>query len=205
LTGPDHEPSTVNKYQHQLAADIHCSEALGKIVCVGRNYAEHAKELNNPVPRQPLLFIKPSTAAVSMLEPVAIPRGQGACHHELEMSVLIVESLTRASSEQAVDAIGGIGLALDLTLRDLQSALKQNGQPWERAKAFDGACPLSPFVSLGTKPGRAKQGELQQLDIKLYRNGLIQQAGNTTDMLFRLWSCWLKSAIALACYRGMWC
>jgi 2-keto-4-pentenoate hydratase/2-oxohepta-3-ene-1,7-dioic acid hydratase in catechol pathway len=167
----------LSNYRHQLAADINCCDQLGKIVCVGRNYAEHARELNNPIPKQPLLFIKPATAAVNMNEPLLIPAGQGACHHELEMAVLIAAPLTNASAEQAKAAIAGIGLALDLTLREVQEQLKQKGQPWERAKAFDGACPLSPFVS-------AVGVDLQRLPLQLLRNGDLQQSGNSADMLF---------------------
>jgi 2-keto-4-pentenoate hydratase/2-oxohepta-3-ene-1,7-dioic acid hydratase in catechol pathway len=179
----------VKNYRHQFIAGndvpdtvtkpyvVTKPDSLTKIVCVGRNYAEHARELNNPVPQQPLLFIKPATAAVSMLEPITIPKGQGACHHELEMSVLVAEPLTNATLAQARSAVVGIGLALDLTLRDLQDVLKQKGHPWERAKAFDGACPLSPFVSV-------KGVHLQQLSLELFLNGQRQQVGNTADMLF---------------------
>ncbi|MFA7555522.1 MAG: fumarylacetoacetate hydrolase family protein [Spongiibacteraceae bacterium] len=171
----------IKAYRHHLigaiSSDALSNSPLGKIVCVGRNYADHAKELNNPIPKQPLLFIKPATAAVAMDQPITIPKGLGACHHELEMAILIGGVLTHASAEQAQAAIAGIGLALDLTLRDVQDDLKRQGQPWERAKAFDGACPLSPFVS-------AKGIDLQQLSLQLYRNDQLQQSGNTADMLF---------------------
>ncbi len=158
-------------YQHMMLDGTEFPHALGKIVCVGRNYADHAKELNNPIPKQPLLFIKPATAAV------AIPAGQGECHHELEMAVLIGRELSGAVEADSLAAIAGIGLGIDLTLRDIQSTLKEKSQPWERAKAFDGSCPLSPFVEAG---GR----DIQQLDITLWRNGKVQQQGNTRDMLF---------------------
>ncbi len=164
-------------YQHQFSADLNSTHHLGKIVCVGRNYADHAKELNNPIPKQPLLFIKPSTAAVAMQETISLPRNMGSCHHELEMAVLIGQTLRQASTEQVERAIIGIGLGLDLTLRDVQTTLKEKGQPWERAKAFDGSCPLSPFVS-------ADGIDLQNLDLKLMVNGELRQSGNTRDMLF---------------------
>lgn len=164
-------------YQHQFVDAIRCTTRLDKIVCVGRNYAEHARELNNPVETAPLLFIKPSTAAVPMAPSFRIPRGRGRVHHELEMAVLIGEPLTDAPRQQVVQAIVGVGLALDLTLRDLQAELKQRSHPWERAKAFDGACPLSPFVS-------SRGIDLQALDIRLKCNGHLQQRGNTGDMLF---------------------
>ena len=164
-------------YQHQFSAGIHCTVQLGKIVCIGRNYAAHARELSNPVESTPLLFMKPATAAVPMAGDFSIPRDRGAVHHELEMAVLIGAPLTRATREQARAAIAGVGLALDLTLREVQDELKRKGHPWERAKAFDGACPLSAFVS-------PEGVELQGLDIELRRNGVVQQSGNTADMLF---------------------
>ncbi len=167
----------MTSYRHQLFSAIECNDQVGKIVCVGRNYADHAKELNNPIPQRPLLFIKPATAAVAMQEPLQLPQGQGGCHHELEMAILIGSSLTRATVEQAEAAIAGVGLALDLTLRDLQSQLKEKGHPWERAKSFDGACPISPFVKVETE-------ELQNLTLNLWRNGELQQSGNTGQMLF---------------------
>jgi 2-keto-4-pentenoate hydratase/2-oxohepta-3-ene-1,7-dioic acid hydratase in catechol pathway len=155
---------------------VPASLPLGKIVCVGRNYAEHAKELNNPLPSEPVLFIKPSTALARLDGPVAIPTAWGCCHFEAEMSVLIGRSLTCCSEQQAVDAIAGIGIALDLTLRDLQAELKEKSLPWEKAKAFDGACPVSAFVTLPAT-------ELQHQQIQLRQNGLLKQDGNSADML----------------------
>ncbi len=151
-------------------------QGLGKIVCVGRNYADHAKELNNPVPTEPILFIKPATAAADMTQPFPIPTNRGSCHVETEMALLIGSTLTRASEAKAGRAIAGVGLGFDLTLRDLQSSLKQKGHPWEKAKAFDGSCPLSTFVS----PGEI---DWQNLQLRLRRNGQLQQDGNSRDML----------------------
>ncbi len=149
----------------------------GKIVCIGRNYADHAKELNNPVPERPLLFIKPATSAVDMLQPIRLPEGRGSCHHETEMALLIGAPLSACDRQQAASAIAGYAVALDLTLRDLQSELKQKGHPWELAKAFDGACPLSPFQPL------EDVAALGQLEISLAINGEIRQQGNSRQML----------------------
>jgi hypothetical protein len=121
-------------YQHSLN-EKDFPHPLGKIVCVGRNYAEHAKELNNPVPSQPILFIKPATAAVSFSPNIAIPANLGSCHHELEISVLIGKTLCNANEEAVIDSIAGLGLGLDLTLRDIQQQLKDKSHPWERAFA----------------------------------------------------------------------
>lgn len=170
-------------YRHNLSNEIVTSDTPGKIVCVGRNYADHAKELNNPIPKQPLLFIKPATAAVDMREDITIPADKGACHHELEMALLIgseLSSVNKDSSDQVfLKAVVGVGLALDLTLRDVQDVMKEKGQPWERAKAFDGSCPLSNFVS-------ANNIDLQNIDLSMYRNNQLQQSGNTRDMLFSI-------------------
>ncbi|WP_346796313.1 fumarylacetoacetate hydrolase family protein [Halomonas sp. Bachu 37] len=153
-------------------------QALGKIVCVGRNYADHAKELNNPVPTEPLLFIKPATSAVDLAEPLSPPFSRGEVHYEIELALLIGETLTHASHDEAESAIVGIGLALDLTLRDVQTRLKEKGHPWEVAKAFDGACPLSSFLPLPHVPN------WNALMFTLEINGEKRQHGEGADMLF---------------------
>ncbi|MDC3248838.1 fumarylacetoacetate hydrolase family protein [Porticoccaceae bacterium] len=151
---------------------------VGKVVCVGRNYAAHARELNNPVPSEPVLFIKPNTSIVCLADPVAIPSHLGQCHFEAEMSILIAEELKAGCDEQqAQQAIAGVGLALDLTLRDLQQQLKDKSLPWEKAKAFDGACPVSDFVSVN------RAGDLQDQQIRMYQNQQLRQDGNSADML----------------------
>jgi len=166
----------MQNYQHLWKDGNPVHLPLGKIVCIGRNYAEHARELNNPVPDEPLLFIKPSTAAVHVTRPLDFPRDRGAVHFETELAVLIGRPLTNASTAEAKAAIFGYGLALDLTLRDVQSQLKEKGQPWERAKAFDGACPLSPFVPAELLP----EGNIHfTLDV----DGERRQTGDTRDML----------------------
>lgn len=167
----------MNRYQHHWKDSTPVHLPLGKIVCVGRNYAEHAKELDNPVPSEPLLFIKPATSAVHVTRPLAFPANQGQVHFETELAVLIGKPLTSASASEAQAAILGYGLALDLTLRELQSQLKDKGHPWERAKAFDGACPLSPFVAADRLPG-------DHITFSLDINEQRQQSGDTRDMLF---------------------
>lgn len=186
-------------YQHQFNDQSPCPFTLGKIVCVGRNYAAHAHELNNPVPTQPLLFIKPATAAVAMAQPIRLPRDhllhnnllhnnlphkQGEVHYETELAILIGERLTAASEDAVRQAIAGYGLALDLTLRDLQSELKKQGHPWELAKAFDGACPVTAFVPaqrVAHVPDAA-----HPLYFSLAVDGIIRQQGDTRQMLHAL-------------------
>ncbi|HET8705203.1 MAG TPA: fumarylacetoacetate hydrolase family protein [Pseudomonadales bacterium] len=164
-------------YQHRFVDQTPCNLPVGKAVCVGRNYAAHAAELNNPVPERPILFIKPRTAIVDLLQPLKLPTQWGAAHHETELVVLIGETLTHADEAQAKQAIAGYGIGLDLTLRDLQNQLKEKAHPWEIAKAFDGAAPLSPFV----KPDQIP--DPQQVEIKLEVNGVVKQQGAASDML----------------------
>ena len=175
-------------YQHILNA-LPLDLPVGKVVCVGRNYAEHARELNNPVPDEPLLFIKPSTAIQTMQTPIKLTPQRGGLHYEAEIAVLINQTLTHASEAEALAAISGVGLALDLTLRDLQSKLKDKGLPWEKAKAFDGSCCLSPFVPADTV-------DLTQLSLKLWINGELRQDGHTDQML--------RSVAALVSHISEW-
>jgi 2-keto-4-pentenoate hydratase/2-oxohepta-3-ene-1,7-dioic acid hydratase in catechol pathway len=150
---------------------------VGKVVCIGRNYMEHIQEMSNHVSEVPLLFMKPSTAVVDMREPVAIPTIKGECHNELEVAVLIAAKLTKVTPEQASKAVFGIGLGLDLTLRDEQHRLKEIGQPWERAKSFDGSCPLSPFVLVNSLSNN------DHFAFELHINDQLVQSGDTNLML----------------------
>ncbi|MGB0449525.1 MAG: fumarylacetoacetate hydrolase family protein, partial [Porticoccaceae bacterium] len=120
---------------------------------------------------------KPATALVNLEQPVSIPVNFGECHFETEMAVLIAEPLTCCTEQQAASAIAGVAVALDLTLRELQSALKEKSLPWEKAKAFDGACPISAFTSL------QHIADLQNQQIQLCQNDVLQQDGNSADML----------------------
>ncbi|MDR5868302.1 fumarylacetoacetate hydrolase family protein [Halomonas koreensis] len=151
---------------------------LGKIVCVGRNYADHARELDNPVPSEPLLFIKPASSAVALEAPIEAPFARGEVHFETELALLIGAPVSEATAAEAEQAIVGIGLALDLTLRDVQARLKEKGHPWERAKAFDGACPLSAFLPLAEVPNWSA------LAFTLAVDGEERQHGHGADMLF---------------------
>lgn len=166
-------------YQHQYLDGTRIHFPMGKVVCVGRNYAEHAKELNNPVPTEPLLFIKPGSCVVALDDSFSIPNDErGAVHYEAEIAVLIGKPLSRKpNAEEVLDAISGFAPALDLTLRELQDKLKAKAYPWEVAKSFDGACVLAPFV-----PGDAVE-DLSDIGIRLSLNGELRQDGNSRDML----------------------
>lgn len=159
-----------------------CAHGLGKVVCVGRNYAAHAKELNNPIPSEPILFIKPASSAIPLAPTFSIPQDQGSVHHELEIAILIGKPLLNANEDDVAEAIIGLGLGLDLTLRDVQAKLKEKGHPWERAKSFDGACPLTEFISTD----KLLIDDWQNIGLKLEKNGQLQQQGNSADMLFAI-------------------
>ncbi|AKA21762.1 fumarylacetoacetate hydrolase family protein [Pseudomonas chlororaphis] len=165
-------------YQHQYVDGTRIHFPVGKIVCIGRNYAEHARELDNPVPSEPLLFIKPGSCVVPLEGGFAIPTERGSVHYEAEIAVLIGKPLsTRPSREEVLDAISGFAPALDLTLRDKQAELKAKGLPWEISKCFDGACVLAPFVVGSTFP------DLADIGIRLTINGEVRQDGNSSIML----------------------
>ncbi len=164
-------------FQPRLEQHIYPSP-VGKIVCVGRSYAAHAAELNNPVPAEPILFIKPADAACALGPVFAVPQGMGSVHHELEIAVLIGETLSNASEETVLASLAGVGIGLDLTLRDVQDGLKAKSLPWEIAKSFDGACPLSDFIAAD------KVEDWADIEISLIRNGKVQQEGNSSAMLF---------------------
>ena len=166
----------MQEYRHIVDGQI-VDLPLGKVVCVGRNYAAHARELNNPVPTEPVLFIKPNTALASLDHPVMIPVHLGACQFEAEMSILIGEPLTDCTKKQAESAILGVGIGLDLTLRHLQDTLKDSRLPWEKAKAFDSSSPVSALVSA------QRLGDLQCQQIQLRQNQQLRQDGNSADML----------------------
>lgn len=154
----------------------------GKIVCVGRNYRAHAEELGNEAPDQPLLFIKPASTLQPLNQPIQWPQVLGSCHHELELSLLIGRPLDgrSVSSKQAMEAVWGYTLGLDLTLRDQQNTLKANGHPWERAKAFPGSAPMGSFIPA------AEIGSTKDLQLELQINGGVRQAAETKSMLFNV-------------------
>ena len=164
-------------YQHQWLDGSQVDLPTGKVVCVGRNYAEHAKELNNPVPTEPLLFIKPTSSIVPLEHPITLKAGFGSVHYETEIAVLIGKTLTNASEDESAAGVVGVGVALDLTLRELQSKLKDKGHPWEKAKGFDGSCPLSAFVSA------EEVVDWQNVPVQLHINGALRQDGNSSQML----------------------
>lgn len=149
-----------------------------KIVCVGRNYAEHAKELGNPIPDRAILFIKPPSSLSPLSEGISWNQALGECHYECEICLKITHPLSRETDPaKALEAVGAVTLGLDLTLRDLQGDLKAKGEPWERAKAFDGACLLADWIEAD------EIGDLQELELIFTINGVERQHGFSKDMI----------------------
>jgi 5-carboxymethyl-2-hydroxymuconate isomerase len=153
---------------------------VGKIVCLARNYVDHIRELGNEVPEAPVLFIKPASSIIGDGETVVIPPFSQECHHEVELAVLIGKFAKNVTEAEAMSHVAGYGVAVDLTLRDVQNELKKKGLPWEVAKGFDTACPLSDFVPA------AEVADPHALPIRLQVNGAIRQDASTALMLRRL-------------------
>lgn len=148
-----------------------------KIICIGRNYSEHAKELGNEVPEDPVIFMKPDTAVLKKGSDFYIPEFSDDVHYELEVVLKISKGGKYIRKEAASKHYEEIGLGIDFTARDLQSKLKNKGLPWELAKGFDGSAVLSDFVS-------KENYDLQNLNFSLAKNQELVQNGNTKDMIF---------------------
>ncbi len=153
---------------------------VGKLVCLGRNYSEHIRELGNEVPDRPVIFIKPATSIVGDGEAVIIPPYSRDCHHEVELAVLIGRKGKDVPEERAMDLVAGYGVAIDMTLRDVQGDLKKKGLPWEIAKGFDTSCPLSSFVPAD------RVADPHALRLRLAVNGTPRQDASTASMMRRI-------------------
>ena len=147
-------------YQHHNWQGALLDYPVSKVVCVGSNYAKHIQEMGSATPEEPVLFIKPETALCDLRQPLILPQGLGPVHHEVELAVLIGATLRQATEDHVLQAIAGYGVALDLTLRDVQSKMKKAGQPWEKAKGFDNSCPISGFI-----PAAAFEGDPQNTSL----------------------------------------
>ena len=149
---------------------------VGKIVAVGRNYAEHAAEMGTPG-EPPVVFLKPASSLVRDMDTVAVPTSAGQVHHEIELVVVIGKPGKAIAVERALEHVLGYAVGLDLTLRDVQKAAKERGEPWALAKGFDGAAPISAVVE------RDEVGDGSGLAIFLDVNGERRQEGNTDQMI----------------------
>ena len=151
-----------------------------RIFCIGRNYAMHVEEMDNDMPDSPIVFSKPVTALLEQGEPIRIPDFCKDFHHEVELVILIGKKCRPQTPEEALDAVAGLGIGLDLTLRDLQLKIMAEGGPWEKTKGFDGSAPLAGFVPY------TSDIDLNNLEISCKVDGEIKQQGNTGDMLFKV-------------------
>lgn len=147
-----------------------------KIFCIGRNYALHAKELNNEIPEKPLVFMKPPTALLKGNKPFYYPEFSSNIHFEGELVVRICKNGKHIQEKFAKNYYDQITLGLDLTARDLQNELKSKGHPWEIAKGFDGSAVIGSLVPF--------QGDIADLSFTIRKNDEIVQSGNCSDMLF---------------------
>ena len=150
-----------------------------KIICIGRNYGAHARELGNAMPEEPVFFLKPSTALLLPGSPIRLPAFSTDVQHELEVVFRVAHGGSAISEAQALSHLDAYTLGLDLTARDIQSEQKAKGLPWEKAKAWDGSAPISDqWVALDAAT------DLSDIRFELERNGTTVQQGNTADMLF---------------------
>lgn len=148
-----------------------------KIICIGRNYVEHAKELGNEIPDYPVIFMKPDTALLKKGSDFYIPEFSNDVHYELEVVLKISKGGKYIQEEFASAYYEEIGLGIDFTARDLQSNLKEKGLPWELAKAFDGSAAVSQFFP-------KEKFNMKNLNFRLLKNGTEVQNGNTSMMIF---------------------
>jgi len=162
-----------------MAGALRFWESGKKIVAIGRNYAQHAKELGNAVPTSPFFFLKPTTSYLPLNSNSQIRLPPGCeVHHEVELGVVIGKTASKISSQNAYDYVGGYCVALDLTARNLQQIAKDKGLPWTQSKGYDNFCPVGNFMI------KSKIPDPQNVELWLSVNGKIRQKGNTNQMLF---------------------
>jgi acylpyruvate hydrolase len=149
-----------------------------KILCIGRNYSEHAKELNNPVPSRPVFFLKPDTALLRNNHPFYLPSFSNEIHYETELVIRISKVGKNIDPKFAHRYYREVALGIDFTARDLQNDCKSKGLPWEIAKAFDHSAVISPFIPL------TETGPIGNIPFSLSINQKQVQQGNTSDMIF---------------------
>ncbi len=149
-----------------------------KIFCIGRNYRDHAKELNNPVPSEPMVFGKFSTALLKGNKPFHYPEFSNEIHHELELVLKVKTHGKHIDPQFARKYYDEISVGIDFTARDVQAKLKAKGHPWEIAKGFNGSAPCGEFVPIDSLPDR------ESINFELLKNGDSVQKGNSSDMIF---------------------
>lgn len=149
-----------------------------KIICIGRNYVDHAKELGNAIPKEPLFFLKPDSAILPKRNPFYIPNFSNEIHYEVELIIKICKLGKNIDKKFASTYFNEIGLGIDFTARDIQENCKEKGHPWEKAKAFDQSAVIS------SKFYNKNELDEQNINFSLTKNGEIVQQGNSSQMLF---------------------
>ena len=161
-----------------------------KIICIGRNYIEHTKELGNPIPKEPLFFLKPETALQPKGHPFFIPDFSNDIHYETEIVIKINKLGKHIEEKFAHKYYSQIGLGIDFTARDIQEICKRKGLPWEKSKGFDGSCPTTNFIS----PDHFTN--LNDIQFMLFINGKERQRGDSSAMIF--------SVVKILCYASQY-
>jgi 2-keto-4-pentenoate hydratase/2-oxohepta-3-ene-1,7-dioic acid hydratase in catechol pathway len=164
--------SAINLLPDNLRVDV------GTIYCIGRNYIKHIQELENEVNAEPVLFLKPAASLITQQRQIELPAFSSDVHHEAELVLLIGREGRHVAEEEALHYVTGVGIGLDLTARDTQSALKAKGLPWTTAKGFETAACVSDFLPL------QRLGKLSRLRFTLHVNGDLRQEGDTSLMIF---------------------
>jgi acylpyruvate hydrolase len=151
-----------------------------KCICIGRNYVDHVHELNNQVPSEPVVFLKPDTAVLQNNAPFYHPEFSSDIHHEIELIFRVCKEGKYIDEAFAMDYVDKIGIGIDFTARDLQQQLKEKGLPWEKSKAFNQSAVLSNWLPF------AQFADLNQIGFELNVNGTLRQKGHSSLMMFRL-------------------
>jgi acylpyruvate hydrolase len=169
---------------------------VSKILCLGLNYSKHISEMKSEKPGEPMIFMKPSSAIIHNGGEIVLPGFSKEIHHEVETVVVIGKNAKNIPQEEALDYIGGFGIGLDMTLRDIQGEAKKAGKPWTVAKGFDTSAPVSEFVA------KKYIKDINDIDFSLIVNDQLRQKGNTSDMIFKFAEiiAYLSSVFTL--YRG---
>ncbi|RPI04760.1 MAG: FAA hydrolase family protein [Ignavibacteriae bacterium] len=152
--------------------------SVGKIICLGQNYAEHAREMKFEVPASPVFFFKPPSAIIHNGGQIVLPEISNDVHHEVEMTVLIGEKGSHIHRSAALKHVAGYGIGLDLTMRDIQLEAKKKGLPWSLAKGFDTSAPVSEFIPAETV------GDPGSFHVQLLINGNLRQSSSTDKFVF---------------------
>lgn len=152
--------------------------SIGKLLCIGRNYAEHAAEMQREVPDRPMVFLKPATAVIRDGESVRLPPQSQDVHHEVELVAVVGKKGRHIPEEEALDHVAGYAVGLDMTARDLQNEAKERRHPWSVAKGFDTFAPLGPITAADSID------DPQALTLQLQVNGEVCQEASTEHMMF---------------------